>query len=778
MERLKNDIVTVLILIGLALLSLEFVNWICHMAFENTCIELEEQYLTTEISEVIENVENSINFGKTLDNYYGMNEVLDRVENLSEDNLNVAVLDYEGKPLYLSFDDSGTSDLAGLYGADFQQELKEVAQGGEKLQAGSKSSLVFPIYENETELTGYMAVLYHASDLIGKEYYVNTQTMLLVILEIVSVLLMLFLTSYFAHKEEKTAKYAPVAVIMAGMFCYILFLFFTYRGSYHSLVEKKAWQAAVSIQETVEGLLDKGLDADQLYRIGGYLEEKEQTVESIQKITLLTDKKTEEAAEGQTLLLDIDGGSAYLKAEINQQYISEKISLMALTFGAVFAVCLMLTYELTNLVKVLTVRISEDFNKKNRSQYEGLSAQIRILSFLTYTAIYTSTPYAAVLMRSWDATVFGLSKAVSASLPLTVELVSVLAASAVIQKVYKNLRPGSYMIFVFPFLILGNLACMTVSSPYLLIGLRVFCGIGFAFAKYWLNNIVASGSSDDKSFSINCGRLNAGLLGGITIGSSLGSIFAQALGYQANYMFTAIILVLLCVWAVFTMPWKMLAEIKYETAKAQSEAVSEAENTEPGNRHLGGVSGNPKMLFSLVFGCVPLNVGLMYVVAFIPSYMNNIGQDAVATSYVYLVNGLAGVYLGMAVLNLLKKKSLHLSASIALIMAAGGMLLLLVSNGLGVVMLSAAVLGLFDGFGTPSITSHFTGLAADKSETAGMLTVFNMVGSAVQILCPMLYNMMIQPDGSKTYLAVFGVVYLVMAVMFFVTCRPQKRAAA
>jgi predicted MFS family arabinose efflux permease len=330
------------------------------------------------------------------------------------------------------------------------------------------------------------------------------------------------------------------------------------------------------------------------------------------------------------------------------------------------------------------------------------------------------------------------------------------------------MKLSRFMAFVFPFLILGNLACMVVGTPYLLIGLRAFCGIGFAFLKYWLNSIVAAGSKDDESFSINCGRLNAGLLGGITVGASLGAILAESLGYQSNYMFTAIILGILLVWALLTTPWKLLQQLQ------GTESAEEESHAEKGN--LGGVLKNPKVLLTILFGCVPLNIGLMYVVAFVPSYMDCIGQTAIATSYVYLINGLAGVYIGMIVLNLLKKKSLYMSASLALFVAAGGMLVLLVSKSLGIILLSAGILGLFDGFGTPSITSYFTGLSSDKSETAGMLTAFNMVGSAVQILCPMLYNVLIQPDGKTTYLAIFAVAYAVVAVLFTLFCRPAKTA--
>ena len=86
--------------------------------------------------------------------------------------------------------------------------------------------------------------------------------------------------------------------------------------------------------------------------------------------------------------------------------------------------------------------------------------------------------------------------------------------------------------------------------------------------------------------------------------------------------------------------------------------------------------------------------------------------------------------------------------------------------------MSAGIMGLFDGFGTPAITGFFTGLpAVQKADTASMLTVFNSVGSAVQIVCPMLYNLLIQPDGKTTYLLLFGIGYAVVTVLFFFAFR-------
>lgn len=771
MKDLKKQAITIIIFVCLTLGSLQFVNWICQMAFENTCIELEEQTISTEISEIIESVENSIDFGKELENYYGMDEVLERVCSLSENHLKVAVVNKEGNPLYLSFEETeeNIKDLAVLYSKEYQEEMLKVTEAGTNVNFQQKSSLVYPIYQNGEQLEGYMSVIYNAKDLMDQEQTVHTQKVLFCLLGIVMLALIVFLVIKKEGNENKKAKrYIPVAIIMAGMFAYILFLFFTYRESYDTLITKKAEAAAVSIQSTVDDLVEKGLDVDQLYRIENYLKEKEKNIESIEMLSIVSENKQEKQEKGK-LYLDIADGQAQMQIKINQSYIDEKVNLMTLTFGAVFVVCLMITFELTHLVDIISARISKEFNKKTKKQFQGVSSQIRMLSFLGYTAIYTSMPYAAVIMRKWDVSVFGLSKSVSASLPLTVELICVLVTSAMIQRVFKNIKLSRFVAFVFPFLILGNLACMVVASPYLLIGLRAFCGIGFAFLKYWLNSIVSVGSENDESFSINCGKLNAGLLGGITVGASLGAIFAEALGYQSNYMFTAIILGALLIWVIFTMPWKLLEELR--KANVKEEKNEKAEN-------LGNVLKNPKVLLTILFGCVPLNIGLMYVVAFIPSYMDCIGQSAIATSYVYLVNGLAGVYLGMLILNILKTKSLYVASVLAMFLAAGGMLVLLVSKSLGIIMISAGVLGLFDGFGTPSITSYFTGLSTEKSETAGMLTIFNMVGSAVQIVCPTLYNMIIQPDGKTTYLTVFGFAYVAAAVLFMIVCRPAKNQQA
>lgn len=775
--KIKNILLTAVVFSALAFGSLQFVTWISQMAFENTCIELQEQYIGTEVSEVIDTIENSVNFGKELRNYYGMDELFEAVCKISEGNLKAAVLDETGEPLYLSFQGSRQNQklLSQIYAKEYQTEVSKVtdrSMTGEGLRLGEQESLVFPIYREQKELVGHFLVIYRQKALLEENDFSDLEQKKWGVWGIISAFLAIFLfCKQDREKEPWYIRYMPVIAIMLGMFVNILFMYQSYKDKYSELVSRNAESAAVYIQSSINDLLQKGLPVTEAYKVSDYLNQKAKGNVAIESISIVKSYyNTGESAEhGDNTILNLDllDGQAQLNIVVSQSYITERVFMMTLTFGAVFVICLMITYELTHLAQIISIRVNKEFNQETPEQMEAIGGQVKLLSFLAYTAIYTSMSYTAVIMRNWDASLFGLSKAVSASLPLTVELFCIMACSVVVQKVFKDSKLNHLMLFAFAFLTLGNAACITASSPLTILFLRAFCGIGFGFLKYWLNSVVSAGSVDSEAVGRNYAQLNAGLLGGITVGASLGSILAQSLGHQFNYFFTAVLCALILLFACFTMPWKML-----NARRGRS-----VEDVRKHSVRMVDVLKNRASMKAILLGDIPLNIGLMYVVAFLPVYMNTIGHPTIAVSYAYLVNGLAGVYLGVAMTWLLKNLSKKLSCVVALLLAAAGILILVLGSRVGIVMLSAGIMGLFDGYGTPAITGFFTSLPqVQKADTASMLTVFNSVGSAVQIICPVLYNMLIQPDGDTWYLLIFGICYVAAAVLFFCLFRKKELA--
>lgn len=766
-NRLSDKLLSTIVYIVLAIGCLAFVFWIAQMSYDNTCIELQEEYVSVGIREEVNNIQTSIDFGKDLNNFYGMDDILNSICQQASNDVRVIVTDADINPLYTSMKESQESvkTLSNIYDKNFINNIKSVdpESKGEVLDFGDDSCLVFPITAQKKGHQGYLIAAYKKADFLADSAQVATkgisESMYLLIMSIfVAALICIYKFAFEPNfkSERWYVKHMMVIIIMMTMTVFIMFMYSSFTVKQEKLIRSSANVTASFIQKSINKLQKKGLNLDNLDMVSEYMNNMVDENKSIESISVVKNYYFTNNAETM-ITLPLGNGEAYVNISVNQNFIEEKLNSMKLMFGAVFIICLMITYEMTKLPQIVTSRFFG--KKKEENALDGVPDQIRLLSFMTYTALYTSMPYAAVIMRSWKASVFGLSPSVSASLPLTIELLCVLIVSLIIQKFFADFRLSRMTYLVFPVLILCNAACASVNSPYLLIALRALCGIGFAFLKYWLNSYVAAGSTGDKAIQKNFAELNGGLLCGITIGASLGSIMAESKGYQFNYYFTAVICVGVLLVSVLLMPWKEIDTLRLSGVSPEKKKTGS----------FASILKNPNVLKALVVGDVPLNIGLMYVVSFLPVYMSAVGQSGVVTSYAYLINGLAGVYVGVWMIKLLKKVSTFIGSVIALVLGAAGILVLVLGGSTGIILLSAGIMGLMDGYGTPTITGFFTGLkGTEDMDKAGMLTLFSSVGSAVQIACPVLYNIIIQPDGKTTYLFIFGICFAAMAVLFFI----------
>ncbi len=771
----KNRLFAILVYLILTCGCLIFVSWIALMSYNNTCLELQEEYLAVHVKSNVNKIENSLNFGKELDKYYGMDELLMDICDSSEAGIDAIVVDKECNPIYVSMenDDAGVATLAAVYNEEYRNQIMDVSDrkhAGTKIKMGKMGSLVFPIFEDNSEPVGYMVIAYDEKELLNNRetdgFNFGSQAVTIVAYVLLIGIIITgfkFFVEPFADQKKWYIRNMLVIIVMAGMLGYIFYMSASFANLQEKVVTENAYMTANYIKDSIDELQGKGLLLADLSSVSNYINNMVVENRSIENIAVVKNFY-DTTLTTYSISLPISNGDAFANIAINREYLDEKMQALKLVFGAVFVICLMITFEMTKVAEIITNKL--ELRKNKETSVGAVGNQIRILSFMTYTAIYTSMPYAAVIMREQHAKVFGFSESVSASLPLTVELLAVMLASLVIQKVYEGTKLSRMTYIVFPILILCNLACGFVNDPGLLIVLRALCGVGFAFLKYWLNSYVAAGSTNDKDIQANFAQLNGGLLGGITVGASLGAVMASAKGYQFNYIFTAVICLAVCVMAILLMPWKMI-DAGRETSKGNENRKSLS---------FKEICENKNIVKALLLGDIPLNIGLMYVVSFLPVYMSSVGQSEVATSYAYLINGAAGVYLGVLMVRMLKRFTTFKGAVFALFMGAAGILVLVLGSNTGVILLSAAIMGLFDGYGTPTITGHFTGLpGTDNIDKASMLTIYSSVGSAVQIVCPLLYNVLIQPDGKTLYLGIFGICFAAAAFLFYLSLHKAEK---
>lgn len=781
-RQYKSKLYIIIIFAALCFCSFCFIQWISQLVFKNTCIELQEQYISIQVKDVIETIETSINFGKDIESYYGMEELLNQIITISDSDLQVSLLDKQGSILYTTYKNTkeGSFSIARLLSSNYQEELKEITQTDiiREVDFGELKSMIYPFYKDTTVLLGYMILVYSPHDLyltacenITDKKEINTSLVEIILLIIISIVLSLFYLFTNQEREKRWyIRFMPIVLMMTAILIYIFSIFQVYTQRYQIIIEHNAISSAKLINDSIESLVKKGFDIERIEEVSKYINKKIIANDSIGNISIVkcyynANEQITQQSEDALLHIPITGTELQLDIYPSQNYVTKKVITMTFTFLAIFIICLMIIYELTSLAEIIMVRVSKTFNTETKEQFKVLSSQIRFFSFIAYTAVYISTPYAAVIMRKWHATVWNFSESVSASFPLTIELFFVLLTSVFIQKVFRNIKLNQIGMLTVPFLVLGNLACTKVHSPYLLICLRAFCGIGFAFLKYWLNSIIVAASEDREKVGFNYAKSNAGLIGGITVGASFGAILAEALGYQFNYYFTAFLSCTILLFGFLCLPWKLLnTRREKERIKTGYSAIK-----------LIQIIKTPSVLKMILLGCIPLNIGLMYIVAFLPVYIDYIGQTALTVSYAYLINGLSGTYIGVTLVALLQRLSKKNSVILTILFAFCGVFLLVIHPSIATLMISAGIFGLFDGFGTPNVTSYFTSLKAVKEQdTTSMLMIFNSIGSAVQIICPILYNILIEPNGKTTKLAVFGICYFLVALFFFLFMEKEE----
>lgn len=738
-----------------------FAVWILSLTFDNICLEIKEQYCYSEAEEIVGEIENGVQFGKSLENYYGMERILTRLQALIPGNTEAVIVNQSGAPVVTSFSGKKIEReyMARFYSSEYRK------QEGVRRDFGNLQSMVLPIKDSNQSTIGTAVLIYNSKTLLpAHNTNWSSKIILILMFTVITFIFYLLVEKQTINGKGgalKVARIFPVTMVMVGLFAEIIVLYTGYQKQYEDLIYENAKTFTAITENKVSELLDKGLPVNQLQDIHAYFEKKTSANDIIWNIRIV--HAYMDTADGldrsdqDTLVCSIEANkNLNILVTLNRSFIDNQMGRMTATFAVIFIICLMISFEVIRLIDILKLRM----RKKQTEQVQttniqhSISLNIKLLSFLTYTAIYASMPFAAVVMRTWKASIFGLSPEVSASFPLSMELIGILLFSAIIPKVCQKTSIHVLGAAAFTCLIAGNMGCALVDNAYMLLLMRGVCSLGFALFKYLMNTIVAAGSTNPQAIGHNLALFNAGLLGGITVGGAVGAVVADAKGYQFNYTFTMVLLLIVFGVLLFTLPWNYLKN-------RQVEAVIKAKNS---GIKLRTILLNREVLKVLILGAVPLNIGLMYVVAFLPVYMNFIGESPLAISYAYLVNGLFGVYIGFFLLKAFHFLSYKAGFIFSMLLGAAGIFVLCAGHGLGIVLASAAIMGLFDGYGTPRIAAFFTAMPQVKSlDTVQALTAFNIVGSAVQIVCPLLYNLTMQESGRTDYLMILAAFYLLVA---------------
>lgn len=787
-KRVSKKISILAVFALFAVIAMSFVSWLIYAVFSQSYREIKGQYYSVVSKQIVEDIENSIRNGKEIERFYGMDKVLDEMLDIistDEVPISAAVTDMSGRVLYSSSREAnGGSYLGGIIQAEdiaFDEETSY-----KTIQSGEYEVMAQPICDTQGDQIGVMALSY-STKRIQQELSVQKRSSDMITICSISgtvILLVLYflilprsvcveesqsdggVESYKSKQRENRFLFLiPVLAIMAGLLVQCVISYNGYQKRYKEVMLEGAQGISEYIGGIISTLHDKGVAYERMNGLSEYLADKVTDSSLLWNVSVVgvyadtADILAHSSEYSVALeLSSVDEITTCINVEISKDYIDEKMFGMLLVFVVTFAVALIMIIEILRLPDALFTRLSRQFRTSQSVQAEACAPMLRIGAFITYTGLYAATPFSSVLITQWNKGLFGLPVTFLASIPMTAELLSTMLCSLLCLPLYKKLNLK--LVFAGSVIICSsaNLLCFLAESPEQLILLRFMSGIGFAGIKYSMNTFVANGSLTAEQTRSSLAELNAGLLGGITCGGTLGATIASSVNVHTAYLVSGIFMLFFLIVVVVLAPWVLLCQNKSETIQRGGESVFK-------------LIFKPSFLRYMLMVALPMNFGLMFVVAFFPAYVGAMGLPDVTTSYGYLLNGLIGIYLGPVLLKAVSTKLGRTACTvISLFLGAGAVFLLNISVPLAAVLLCVAVLGLFDGFGTPATSDYYVNMPdVQKTGVNQGLAVLNVVGSTVQTFSPVLYSLVL--TSGKLGANVVGIIFAATAVLFIVTMK-------
>ncbi len=780
-------------------IAMSFVSWLIYAVFEENYREIKQQYYAVVSYQIVEDIENSVKNGKQIERFYGMDSVLsDMLELVSTDTIPVktAITDISGNVLYSSF---GMSENKSEYFAMIaEQHIQDNIQFAESEASSYKivnsqeyEFMLQPIFGTDGSQIGSMMLFYRTAD-ISTELLPQKQSSDLATSITIAITILLLIVYFLflprsigevnpdeteveaysrKQKEDKLMFVVPVIAIMIGLLVQCVVSYNEYQERYKKVMFEGATGISEYIGEIVDDLNRKGVAYDRMNGLAEYLADKVEDSPLLWNISIVNvyadtaDLLTRTSEYNVSLPIGIQGEqNMHINIEISKEYIDSKMMSMLLVFAVSFAVALIMIFEFLKLPDAMFERISRTFRESKKQQAEIVSPMLRLGSFIAYTGMYVGIPFSSVLILQWNKTLFGLPLEFLASIPMTAELLSTMLCSLFCLPLYRKMNLK--VVFVVSALIsaLANVLCFFSNSPEQLIIYRFISGIGFAGIKYSFNSIVSFGSVSEENTTSNLASLNAGLLGGITCGGTLGAVIAGSVSVHMSYAIAGIFIVAFMVIVLALSPWGLFKE---NAAVEQGDAGDKKVN-------LLRFVFTPSVLRYMLLVALPMNFGLMFVVAFFPSFVSSLGLPEVTTSYGYLINGLVGIYLGPIALKMLSSKIGRTPCVvISLLLAALSIFILNINIPIVIVLLSVALLGLFDGFGTPASSDYYVNMPIVKQTGVSQgLSVLSVVGSVVQTFSPVLYSVILTAGVSG--INILAIAFTVCAVLFILTIKMDK----
>lgn len=619
----------VLMTLAVLLLSEAFLLVLGIISFKNNQLAFYTSHMRVYSEDFSESISISLRFGKTIDKFLGMEELMSGVASSSGRIDNIEIFSERGDLLYSLNTDALTTKISGLTKELTEQSpyyrFKFPVRNGDKLAGTGVFSFKRERVDSavaDALKSGFRPIAY----------------------SLVSVLLLLLpgLRFFLRKGDNQISKPRIMAIVFVSIIlCQAFYTFYSIQGqvsTYRKMAREVADEVVKIHLEDIRYLTGKGIALDELNGMDLRLKK---SVESLPELSFLeiADEKTTLYRWGRKtvsydLIHAIPGGGT-IKAGLDQTYISSKVKELVLDSVTVMGLSLLFVTELVIFLLVyINIHSARDEAERIRFSIGYIRTAIAIYLFGTMMGI----SFIPVLMNELTSgkNFWGLSGNLLTSIPVSMEILAALIASFLAGGWMD--RSGWHKPFLSGIVlsIIAALLSSIATNPASFVLFRALAGFGYGLS--WMS---AQGFLFNFSGGVNLGRGSASLIAGIysgyICGGAVGGLIADRLGYAAVFQFSGIVLIIPAVFVIVFM------HSFFQRPELHGSAISIKASFIKARKYL-----SDKSIFSiLLFSLLPFSLAQMGIFLFAtPVILDSLHVSKATTGRVMMIYGITVIYLG------------------------------------------------------------------------------------------------------------------------------------
>ncbi|MCR5178876.1 MAG: MFS transporter [Lachnospiraceae bacterium] len=778
----RKRVVYLSVLFLMSLFAITFVTVMGYLNYRTNAIELEEQAIERIEDDTVTRLETALGFGKSFENFYGIDEILC---SFSEQITGPApfITDKNGELMYAG--EGSADDILQITASEqFRKKLASEDDESGKINLG-KSKIIYTRIRQDDKSIGNFCCVY--TDAIYRSGFGPLKNSLFTLMLITLLILFLaqffyvFVISDFIGEKLKDdfrilrERVIPMFLMTIGIIVLSALSMVLFQKDYRARADSVIRISLGNLETTIKRVKDQGVELRDISGLDDYIRSRVESLNTLSSVRISERiaevERTDEGSNVISFTIDSDWSGdqeLYLEAEISGGAMRTQITNMILILLSTTIILLIFIFEINNIVELITEQAALRVDGDTCFSERQIGLTLRLTGFLCSTAEYMCIPYAAMLIRESGQSLFGLSVGMTAALPLTVEGFTQMAAVALLPRFVRRYNIRLTLVLSGIMMILCNLTAFFMNAAIFIVICRGIAGIAYGGFKQVSNHMITRGYRTEDGRSSNLSQDNAGLLAGATCGAGLGAILSSNAGYSITFLCSAILTAAYLLVTFCAVPWKALSKT----------GITETEKKPVSFTDIKKMITSPEFLLFLLFICMPLNIGVMLCVTLIPAVCQINGISSVMLSYCYIGNGLAGIYIGPALVARAKKRFGAIPCIVGIFILTGaGIILLKIPPVIVMIVITGMILGLLDGFGTPLVTDCFMDLKVVKeSVDESTALVFSVVVFSVLLtIAPVLAEFMLIPgEGPFTPMLIGAYIYIVFAIIVFLIYRKNK----